>query len=187
MLGIIACNRSLCEMVVFTRHSRNSHRIGCGSDRIFRGLTLNGRTCNGISVKNITSLCRIAVYLTEDSAVYSSSFLCKYREYRETYFREELCAPCVFPIENGALRMPVERAKFDDMEKLVEYSEPLWVTSSIVDFCYIVEILDRYSEKTGDNFTFADGMAAEQFDTYMKKAMEVEFSFYKDDLGLNVY
>lgn len=83
--------------------------------------------------------------------------------------------------------MPVERAKFDDMEKLVEYSEPLWVTSSIADFCYIVEILDRYSEKTGDNFTFADGMTAEQFDTYMKKAMEIEFSFYKDDLGLNVY
>lgn len=135
----------------------------------------------------IPDLYRIAVYLTEDSAVYSSSFLCKYREYRETYFREELCAPCVFPIENGALRMPVERAKFDDMEKLVEYSEPRWITSSIADFCYIVEILDRYSEKTGDNFTFADGMTAEQFDTYMKKAMEIEFSFYKDDLGLNVY
>ena len=59
--------------------------------------------------------------------------------------------------------MPVERAKFDDMEKLVEYSEPRWITSSIADFCYIVEILDRYSEKTGDNFTFADGMTAEQF------------------------
>ena len=135
----------------------------------------------------IPNLYRIAVYLTEDSAVYSSSFLCKYREYRETYFREELCAPCVFPIENGALRMPVERAKFDDLGKLVEYSERRWLTSSIADFCYIVEILDRYFEKTGDNFTFADGMTAEQFDTYMKKAMDIEYGFYKDDLGLNVY
>lgn len=134
----------------------------------------------------IPDLYRIAFYLTEDSAVYSSSFLWKYKEYRETYFREELCAPCVFPIENGALRMPVERAKFDDMEKLVEYSEGWWSTSN-AEFCYIVEILDRYSEKTGDNFTFADGMTAEQFDTYMKKAMDIEYSFYKDDLGLNVF